>query len=168
MGDPRYLSVLWPYVAFLPVFFFRLMPGRKGWAALVIAPALLASNLATLGGSGILSETDSDLAAIPQAKRIVVGNPTRGILIPLLVHIPDTTPLYVASQSELLESTTNWLGALGPADLLVTHISYGNTQKDFERIGSLLAQETGNTVEGGTVGSKSRYIVLSVPSLGQS
>ncbi|MDP7640685.1 MAG: hypothetical protein QGG73_13405 [Candidatus Hydrogenedentes bacterium] len=161
MGDPRYLSVVWPYAAFLPVFLFRAMPGRKGWATLVLVPALLASNLAMAGKSTAPPKTASDIAAISQAERIVIGAYRRGLLPPLLVHIPDTTLLYVGYQSQLLDSSANWLEAFTPADLLVTHISHGNTREDLDSIASLVEQKLGIEVDEDTVGSKLQYIALS-------
>jgi phosphoribosyl 1,2-cyclic phosphodiesterase len=61
----------------------------------------------------------------------------------------------------LLDSSANWLEAFTPADLLVTHISHGNTREDLDSIASLVEQKLGIEVDEDTVGSKLQYIALS-------
>jgi hypothetical protein len=99
--DYRYLSPAWPFVA------------------LVIVRLLNAPELARLACVGMLALAgivawphNADYARPAPGTRILIDNPARGVLLPVVMMLDSSSPVFAADQADLLAEPDRWLPAL--------------------------------------------------------
>lgn len=135
--EPRYLSLVWPFLAILIVSLVDKIPGKKPvWVALVFL-----AGYTILGSLPVLSAVSVKPGAaglLSSAQKIVIDNPARGILPRIIWHVPDETEVFIAGQEKLLAEQSAWLPELGPGDFIVSELSYGNSADKRERLLDLL------------------------------
>jgi hypothetical protein len=121
---PKYLSMVWPFLAFLPVFMIRSWPRFKIHLMMFffVCPALL-----TTAAFIDLGRERPRSLSLDRADRVLIDNLARGILPRIIIHIPDDTPIFVAPQSTLVDRPQDWLGNLTGQSVYVSHLAYGNS-----------------------------------------
>lgn len=111
----RYLAMVWPFMAFIPV----LLTHRWGpWPALALAALLLLPVSATSAFRARATPSDGR-AAMAGAGRVVADNLARGVLPVFLVMVPDDAEVYAASQDKLIESD-DWMVGLAAGDVVIS------------------------------------------------
>jgi uncharacterized membrane protein len=131
--EPRYLGLVWPFLAILIVSLVAGIPGKKpAWiAAILLAGYIIFGSLPALSA---VSMKPGAAGFFPSAQKIVIDNPARGILPRIVWHVPDETKVFVAGQDKLLAEQSPWLSELGPGDFIISELSYGNSAENRERL----------------------------------
>jgi len=108
----KYLSHVWPFLAFLPVLLFRLC-GRYRPIVIGLAYVCLAASAvgAMQKDSNRLSRR-SDFPFLHEAERVLVDDVTRGVLVRIIWHTGDDAQVYAATREHLLQHGQEWLPGL--------------------------------------------------------
>jgi hypothetical protein len=129
--DYRYLSPAWPFVA------------------LVIVRALNAPDLARLACVGMLAlagivawpERTSYVKPEPDT-RLLIDNPARGVLLPVVMVLDGSTPIFAADQADLRAEPDRWLPDLARDGGLYSYLPlYTATDSGHTAILDLIAAE---------------------------
>ncbi len=97
--DYRYFGPAWPFAALVIV---RAVNTRARLAC-----------VGTLALAGIVAWPDGQSYARPQpGTRILIDNPARGVLLPVVMQLDGDTPVFAADQADLLSEPDRWLPAL--------------------------------------------------------
>ncbi|MCB8965963.1 MAG: glycosyltransferase family 39 protein [Ardenticatenaceae bacterium] len=136
MGSSKYLSMVWPFLAFLPVFLLRLTQYRRSVLLyLVIIPLVW---LIIFPAQMFLTRLPSPTPQLANAKLILMDSPARGVFFPLLWHVPDETLVIAAYQEQLLAKTADWLDDLPDDTAFINLNDPPNTQEQGESLLKLL------------------------------
>lgn len=151
----RYLSMVWPFCAFIPVFLLRF--GRKFRVLLTICfcvSLLLFGSASVLHPNYVNSRKPDPAALLKSSDVVVVDNVARGILPRIFWHVPDDKLMFAASQDYLLDHQDIWLSRLDGESVYISELSYENTATQREKILDLISQEYEEIVpiEGGIWG----------------
>lgn len=139
IGSSKYLSMVWPFLAFLPVFALRLVHYRRTVLLyLVIIPLLW---VLIFPAQMFLTRLPDPNPQLAEADLILMDNPARGVFFPLLWHVPDQTLVITAFQEELLADPTIWLPYLEDKTLYVNMNDIPNTVEQSESFLALLAAQ---------------------------
>ena len=139
IGSSKYLSIVWPFLAFLPVFILRFAHYRQTVLLyLVIIPMLWVFIFPV---QMFLVRLPSPAAQLAEAELLLVDNPARGVLFPLLWHVPDQTLLITAYQEQLLAQSSNWLPYLEGNTIYINLNEAPNTLEQGESLLTLLAAQ---------------------------
>ena len=139
--DPRHLSAVWPFCAFVPVVAICAAPSRlQRPLAAILAAVLLGSGAATL----LRSAAGAPAPVLATSDGVVVDNVARGILPPVIWQLDDDATVLAADQRWLLAHESEWLPVSGarPAlvsDLPVSDPRYGNSDERSEMVRALAA-----------------------------
>jgi hypothetical protein len=126
---PRYLSVVWPLLAFVPVWLFRALPPRA--AGGVLAALCLVAAAGT--GALVWRAHAARAAAPPQhallagADRVLVDSIARGVLPRVIPDLADASQVYAAPQAHMLAAPDEWAGAADVTSIYVSSGDYGNS-----------------------------------------
>lgn len=111
----RYLAMVWPFMAFVPVLLTRRW---DAWPALALA-ALLLLPTSAVDAFGARTAPSDGRVAIEGARRVVTDNLARGILPGFLLMVPDGAEVYAASQ-DTLAASDGWMTGLEVGDVLIS------------------------------------------------
>jgi hypothetical protein len=137
-----YLSMVWPFLAFLPVLLVRAR-GRAGTTLTV----LLCGAMLISGAAGVQRQVrhwrmlPDPARFLGNAPAVIIDNTARGILPAIVWHVPGGCPVLAAPEAYLLEYPERWLFNLKSGTVLVSATGYGNTPADQERLLQLLAAD---------------------------
>ena len=135
----RYLSAVWPFMAFVPVFLARLL---KRWRYLAVVVLLVVfvvpQSIDHMLGSERIAA--SDTAALEKAQRVLIDTVTRGVTTRIVWFVPDGTPVYVGRMNELTAQPDAWLAQLAPGDVWVSWGSDPASVRMRKQIEALLEQ----------------------------
>ncbi len=129
---PRYLAPVWPFLAFMPFFAFRLLwPSAAWWLTLLYCALVL------LPGSVAATRPRPSLdgrAEMVRAGEVVLDNASRGGVTRLLFHLPDASRIFVDTQPELLRHPSRWADSLGVGSLYVSPVEYGSREQQQQLV----------------------------------
>jgi len=134
----KYLSVIWPFAAFVPVLALSVLPrlARRVVTPLLGVALIVCGSIAALG----LFPNPRPQRAIEHAPHLVVDNVARRVLPRIVWRVPDRTLVFAADQSYLLAHQQDWLARLGPGAVISSYpriVSYppsGNTPHGQRRL----------------------------------
>jgi hypothetical protein len=139
----RYLSMAWPFCAFIPVFLLRFC--RKFRALLTVFfcfGLLLFGSASVLHPNYVNNGRPDPSALLKSSDMIVVDNVARGILPRIFWHVPDDKLIFAANQDYLLNHQDLWLSYLNNSEsIYISELSYGNTGKQQQKMLDLISQE---------------------------
>jgi hypothetical protein len=112
----RYLSMAWPFCAFLPLLAFRVLVRR--WAGLLTLAfcLLLLLPTAVLAPIRYDSQRPTPFPALSSAGRVVVNTTGPGQLINALWAVRGTTPVFADKPEGLLVDSQTWITPLASGD----------------------------------------------------
>ncbi len=139
----RHMIVVWPFLAFVPLFLLRFFADGKKWGQWAVVVVVFLSSSANLyaaiqHSSNEFNQADNNIVY----DRVVVDTVNDGILPRILLQLPDETLLFAADQSYLIEHTNEWIPQLTQSSSYVADLSYTNTELKQVQIIDLLAQES--------------------------
>lgn len=136
----RHLAVVWPFLAFVPFFAFRLLSPRAGWwLTLLFCVLVLLPESVAVARPWIFVPGASGPETV-RAREVVFDNPARGVLTRLLFHVTDTARIFVDTQLELLRQPTRWADSLHAGALYVSQIDYASTRQGQQQLVNLLSE----------------------------
>jgi hypothetical protein len=137
---PRYLSMTWPLLAFLPYFALRMVNYRKSVILyFYLVPIILA--IVMLGRSELAAWTRTD-DQLRDVDLLIIDNPARGVLLPIIWEVPDDYRVVVGRQDFLLENWDEWIHSVSEDSVYLSSIIYSSTETGREQLLGLMA-ETG-------------------------
>lgn len=133
---PRYLSMAWPFFAFIPVLMIRFYFVKAKVSLLIF----FCIGQLILGSIGIFSMKKTSNNIPPPQKeildasyKIVVDNVSRGVLPRLFFYLSDDKSVFAADQEYLIRNTQKWLSKMKENSLYISNLTYGNSvQKQNE------------------------------------
>jgi hypothetical protein len=133
---PKYLSPVWPFLSFVPVFVARSLSPRNRRRLIVgLCVYQVAYAGAVAGYDRLVSHrhpSQGDILA--RAEVLVLDNVARGVLPRVLFGLPGSVPVYAAMQDYLLEHPKDWRDRLDEGTMFVSKDAYGNSAEGRERI----------------------------------
>ncbi len=146
--SPRHMIVVWPFLAFMPLFLLRFFADGKWWGRWAVVGLVFLSGSANLyasvqHSSTLVSQADN----INVGDRIVADSVNDGILPRIIWQLPDETVLFAADQSYLIAHGDEWLPELTQSSGYVADLSYTNTELRQMQIIDLLAQASWTAID---------------------
>jgi uncharacterized membrane protein len=122
----KYMTTVYPWMAALVAWAIsRPAPPRRAvWAvfAVTAVSALVLCGHEVVNGRFVTAS----LPVVTSARRLVIDTAARGSLPLTLWNVPDDTPVFAASQRELLEHPERWQNELMPGTIVVIDPSHGS------------------------------------------
>jgi hypothetical protein len=147
--QPKYLSMLYPLVAIAVVAILR----RSSWALLSLLLFMIAGTSALLATTGpglpraVTGEhlggdalADATRQTIQRADRLVIDNPARGILLPVVASLDGEQAVFAAHPEDLLRQPEEWLDRLTPRSIWISDRTYSETTEERVAVHRLLEQ----------------------------
>lgn len=132
LNSPKYLAMVWPFIAFLPSLVLHWFKGRKSVALyLFLVPLLLAAIIPFIFPQQpklIIPETTST---------VLIDHTGRGLVLPIIQLVPGGTNVIIAGQDELLDDL-KWLRYMDEESIYFSHATEGNSIENVWRIQELL------------------------------
>lgn len=138
---PKYLSIAWPFFAFVPVLIIRLF-GRFKTSLTMI---LIVSQL-FFGGLDMFymnfpdNKRPEPVSWLKESDSILIDNVARGVLPGIVWHVPDDMPIFAADQSYLLENSDVWKSRMTENGLYLSILLYENTSQKQRKILDIIKQ----------------------------
>lgn len=144
---PKYLSPVWPFIAFVPVFVARSLSPRNCRRLLVALCAYQVAYAGAVAGYDRLvsQRHPSQRDILAGADALLLDNVARGVLPRVLFDVPESVPVYAAMQDYMLEHPEDWRERLGGGTVFVSNDGYGNSPEGRDRL--LGAIEERNALE---------------------
>lgn len=137
MGPPKYLSMIWPLIAFLPAYILRFVRYRTSVVLYFVLVPLLSS--LTFPLQMRVYRLPDPALALSQHSLVVVDNPARGVFLQLAWNLPDDMPVIVAWQDTLLAHQSVWLEHVQPGTLYISDLSFQNSAVKQQQLLDLFA-----------------------------
>ena len=118
----RYLSMAWPFCAFLPLLAFRVIGGRRAALLTFAYCVLLLLPTAVLLPIRYDSRRTTPFPALSSAGRVVVNTNGPGQLINALWSVRGTAPVFAEKPDGLLADSPAWIAPLARGDCFVYFI----------------------------------------------
>jgi hypothetical protein len=118
----KYFTFLYPILACVLVSVILAAPSPARIFALLGAWLAISSASFTLEAVVRSRAIEASLPALLAADRIVLDTPARGVVPVVLWNVPDSTPVFIASQADLLEEPQRWLEPLTARSLWVSDL----------------------------------------------
>jgi hypothetical protein len=132
---PRYLSMVWPFLAFIPILVFRFVPRFKAPLMIFFCIGLLFSSILTLRNSSYVNNRSPDPSLLLKNSTLILADSTaRGIFPRIFWHIPHNKLIFAASQDYLLKNPDKWLDHLQSGALYISAMGYGNSKEKQREI----------------------------------
>jgi dolichyl-phosphate-mannose-protein mannosyltransferase len=158
---PKYLSPVWPFMAFVPV-----LVARQLRAASLRVPAAVALVIAGFGVAAVVHSIAVERAmtnpspVLEAHSRLVINNVQAAVLPRVLWHVPDDTLVFAAETKELLRNPAAWLDHLGSGALYISIPDYESTEEQRREVHRLLTEDYYVTaVDGGFLDLGQMYAV---------
>jgi hypothetical protein len=157
----RYLSMAWPFFAFVPVLLLRFLPKPGVTRTLVCLSMLLFAGVFVLNSGYVNNRNPDPSTLLRSSERIMVDNLARGVFPRIFWHVPDDKLILAAPQDFLLNRPDIWLHQLEGNGVYISDLSYGNSIEKQKKIIDLIKQVYEvTTVEGGVWGVGNAVTVL--------
>jgi hypothetical protein len=138
--ESRYVSAVWPWLAFVPVLAARLLK-RWGPLVLVVFWALLVVPTSWAHMVNNQEAIPGDAAALRQADRVVMDTITRGILLRMVWEVPDGSQLWVGRMDEVLDKPYGpggWFDPLQSGDVYASYAGEKKLKKQRAQVENML------------------------------
>lgn len=129
MGNPRYLGIVWPFYAFIPVFILRLFNKHQTSLIIVLCVSvILSSSMSVFDMDIVLSNrifgtvdtrSPDPSSLLQDSDMIVVDTMERGTFTRIFWHVPDDKLIYVGPHEFLLANPGLWLNRLTNNSIVV-------------------------------------------------
>jgi len=130
----RYLAMAHPLIAFVPIVALRYVP--RGATTLALIFCLFQLLPLRLLSAHQVSPTPSTIGPVfSERQHLVVDNPARGILPPIIMRADRDTLVFVSWQDELLAQPERWLEHLRRGDIYVTSVVHQTHDRLGETLG---------------------------------
>jgi 4-amino-4-deoxy-L-arabinose transferase-like glycosyltransferase len=133
MGKPKYWSMIWPFLAFLPAYTLQWFKMRRSVALYLYAVPTVLAILITIMALGQASTNPFP----PDTKTVLLDHTDRGLVLPVIWTLPDNASLIVASQDELLQNQS-WLDYVNKDSIYLGDASGNNTLEKIRKIQSMI------------------------------
>lgn len=156
--EPRHMSSIWPFYAFLPIFAARF--ARKPWQKTIfitiITTAFFAStiNLVTT----ISSQEKIHTYQVQVTDHLIIDTVHRGILPVLFWQAPDEAFMLAAEQTYLLNNPELWQEQLQSDTKYGSNVSYNNTEAQRDQLIRLF--ETSSNLDVEASGAQIEQIII--------
>lgn len=135
----RYLSMVYPFLAFVPVLSFRFV-GRAQFPVTTCFCVLIfiSGSVRVWRYMNNQRQTPALSALLQEPETVLIDNVSRLFLPGFLWHIPDDKLLFVANQDFLLKYRDDWLNNLGNSSVYISRAykgEMGGQKKILEAIG---------------------------------
>lgn len=118
--NPKYLSMVWPFFAFLPVLLLRLFKTQLVPLAIWLCMAMTLSGLHGLRGFNAYTTQKPDpAAALAAARAVVVDNVSMGYLPRVLLKLSDEQIVFAMHPQDLLDHHELWLDRLDSNTVMI-------------------------------------------------
>jgi hypothetical protein len=148
---PKYLSPVWPFMAFIPV-----LVARQLRATSLRLPAAVALVIAGFGVAAVVHSIELERAmtnsspVLEAHSRMVINNVQAAVLPRVIWHVPDDTLVFAAKTEELLRNPAAWLDQLAGGALYISIPDYESTVEQRREVHRLLTETHHVTaIEGG-------------------
>jgi len=133
---PKYLSPVWPFLSFVPVFVARSLSSRNSRRLIVVLCVYqIAYAGAVAGYDRLVSRRHASQSEIlAGANALLLDNVARGVLPRVLFALPASVPVYAAMQDYMLEHPEDWLDRLYEGTMFVSKDVYGNSVEGREQL----------------------------------
>ena len=81
---------------------------------------------------------------IHNADKILIDNPARGVLSRIIWKIPETKPVFVAHQKDLLDHPQDWMDKLSVQSVYISYFAsgyYSNSREKHDKIINILSEK---------------------------
>jgi hypothetical protein len=125
---PKYLSIVWPFFAFIPVLIIRIFGRfRTGLMTALILLQIFFGSLDMLYMNYPDNKRPEPISWLRNADNIMIDNVARGVLPGIIWHIPDTTLVFAADQEYLLNNIHKWKPMLKENSLYLSVLRYDSS-----------------------------------------
>lgn len=145
MGNPRYLAIVWPFYAFIPVFILRLFNKYKTFLTITLcAGVVLFSSMTVFDMDIALSNrifgtidtrAPDPSSLLKDSDKIVVDTVEQYVFTPIFWHVPDDKLIFAAPQEDLLADPGPWLNHLTNNSIFINY-TWPRTQEILDLISS--------------------------------
>jgi hypothetical protein len=119
--EPKYLSMVWPFYAFIPVLILQSFCVRRATVHLILCVQLLLSGTTHVAIEKRIQDRMADPAALLEhAPSIVADKVSRGVFPRFFWHFPDETPVFAAVPKDLVAREEQWLDHLAPGSVYLS------------------------------------------------
>jgi hypothetical protein len=120
MGS-RYLSMVYPFLAFVTVIFFRFFGRAKVIVSTCFCVLIfISSGMMVWRYNNTQKQIFDPAVLLHESKKVLIDNDSRLFIPPLLPHIPDDIILFIARQDFLLTHRNDWLNNLGKSSVYIS------------------------------------------------
>jgi hypothetical protein len=128
----KYLIMAFPLLAFVP---FAMVTGVNQRVASALLVILLAWQVGygisdTLEYSKRMKDQRESAVQLSAASSILLDSTARGVVPSILMHVPDSTPVYVAYQDDLLETPERFLDGIHTGSVFISELTYGRNSAE--------------------------------------
>jgi len=128
--NPKYLSMAWPFFAFLPIFSLRLFKSNLVPCVIFLCCGIALSSFHGLRGFNDFENKKSDPgAALAAARAIVVDNISMGYLPRVLWKIENEQAVFAMHPADIIKRNQAWLNRLD-STAVVIHFDDPNSRRD--------------------------------------
>jgi len=163
--ESRYVSAVWPWLAFVPVLAARLL---KRWGALVLV-VFCAVFVVPTSVEHMLNNQEAiggDRAALQQADHALIDTVTRGILLRMVWDVPDDTQVYVGRMQELVDDPVPWVSRMQTGDVYASYAGDKALRKQRDQVEAFLMTAGFETLssQGGVPGVSGTQVIVLGPN----
>jgi hypothetical protein len=136
MGSAKYFSMVWPFLAFLPVFILRVVQYRRTVLLyFLLIPFIFGLLLPLQKRFFEISDPTAKVAVYPM---FLVDSTERGVLLQLIWVLPEEASVLIMSQEAMLADNA-WMSLLEPRTLYLSDTSSPDIAANREEVLSRLA-----------------------------
>ncbi|UCE66072.1 MAG: glycosyltransferase family 39 protein [Candidatus Zixiibacteriota bacterium] len=138
---PKYLSVAWPFFAFVPVLLIRIFGRFKtSLMVILILTQIFFGSLDMFYMNYPDNKRPEPVFWLKDSEILLVDNVARGVLPGIVWHVPDDKLIFAADQGYLLENIDEWKSGLMENGLYLSILLYGNTLRRQREIQDIIKQ----------------------------
>jgi hypothetical protein len=149
----KYLSLVWPFYAFVPVFLLRFLHRGRGIALAALFCVMAYSDVQVVRNQYLLRGADP-APMLRRADAVLVDDAARGFFIRISTFIPPDKPLFLANIDDLLARPDLWRDRLGERAVYISDqlAEYGTEHYQEELVALLPPDYEAVRVPGGIWG----------------
>ncbi len=138
---PKYLSIVWPFFAFVPVLIIRIFGRFKASLRIILIISMLFfGSLDMFYMNYPDNRRPEPVSWLKESDTILIDNVARGVLPGIIWHIPDDKLIFAADQGYLLKNSHEWKSRLTENGLYLSILLYGNSSQKQREILDVIQQ----------------------------
>ena len=143
MQAPKYLTMAWPFFAFVPVFILRLFGRYRSVMKILFCLLIVASSIGFLR---VFLENYDEAYPDPEpyladASAVVCDDVSRGLFPRIFWKLSDDTPIFAGNQNYLIENSDQWLSKIDTNSIYVSSdYTDDNTKERQKTVLALIGQ----------------------------